>query len=423
MERPRLQAEATEQGDRVLSIDAFRGLSMLAMIFANDLDMAMIRGVPWWMKHAKFSAPNPDFLTFVDVIAPAFLFIVGASIPLAIGRRLARGDSVWRIGTHILLRTASLLIIGVFMGNMRSSDVLRNSNIVPIGLSHASWSVLLLASFLLVWNDYPRAAGRRRALFFALRMIGIGVLAWLALVYRQRQGDAVHGMKLRWYVVGTIGWSYLTACAAYLLCRGRRTGLVGVYALLIALVIGDRAGAIRSVDILAEINRWVPLGHMIGASASNAVAGLIVGTLFTAGSPAGTPAKRVRWMLAMAGGLFAAGWLLRPLYGLFPPKHPPTWALYCAGLSCTAYALLYGLIDVRGVRRWTAIALPAGRNPLVAYFLSFMLHPLTRVLGIGGLNDYLNEGVVGIARTLGVTIVLGVFVTGAFTRMGVRLRL
>src|SRR3990172_5485978 len=63
--------------ERVFSIDVFRGLTMLLMIFVNELDMADIKEVPWWMKHASFSTRTPDYMTFPDVIAPAFLFIVG----------------------------------------------------------------------------------------------------------------------------------------------------------------------------------------------------------------------------------------------------------------------------------------------------------------------------------------------------------
>lgn len=418
-----LQAASPRSAERVFSIDVFRGLTMLAMILVNALDMGRIRHVPWWLGHARFSTPNPDFMTLADVIAPAFLFIVGVSIPFAFRKRLERGDSPWRLGWHVLVRTASLMIIGIFMGNMRSTDVLKNSNVFPLGMSHAAWSVLLLASFMLVWNDYPKAAGFRRAMFVMLRLIGVGALIWLAFIYRQRQGDAVNGMKLRWYVVGTIGWSYLTACVVYLFLRRDFAAMLGCYALLIVLNIGDRCGALHGLEWLGGLRRYVAIGHMIGGSAPATVAGLIVGMLFMSPSPAETPSRRIRWILLMAAGACAAGWLLRPLYGLCTPKHTPTWTLYCTAWSCAAFAFLYWLTDVRGVRRWGAVAMPAGQNPLVAYFLSFMLHPLTLVLGIGALNNHLNDGFVGVLRTLCVAIVLGVFVTGGLTRLGVRLRL
>ena len=64
--------------NRVRSIDAFRAVTMFLMIFVNDLDG--IPKVPMWLKHA---GDNADALGLADTIFPAFLFIVGLSIPFA----------------------------------------------------------------------------------------------------------------------------------------------------------------------------------------------------------------------------------------------------------------------------------------------------------------------------------------------------
>ena len=66
---------------RVASVDALRGLTILLMIFVNDLGPH----APSWMHHIQ--PPNADGMTLADVVFPAFLFIVGISIPLAIERR------------------------------------------------------------------------------------------------------------------------------------------------------------------------------------------------------------------------------------------------------------------------------------------------------------------------------------------------
>ena len=98
--------------ERIVSIDALRGLTILVMIFVNDL--ASVPNTPGWMKHA---ADGADGMTFVDVVFPAFLFIVGMSIPFAIGRRLELGVSRWSVWRHVLIRTLGLLVIGVYMVN------------------------------------------------------------------------------------------------------------------------------------------------------------------------------------------------------------------------------------------------------------------------------------------------------------------
>ena len=97
---------------RILSIDALRGITILVMIFVNEL--AGVSGIPAWMKHMPADA---DAMTFVDVVFPAFLFIVGMSIPFAINRRLSKGDNFMKLQGYILWRALGLLVLGFFMVN------------------------------------------------------------------------------------------------------------------------------------------------------------------------------------------------------------------------------------------------------------------------------------------------------------------
>ena len=73
-----------QSSGRIASIDALRGLTILVMIFVNDLGGVI--GAPAWMKH--YFPYDADGMTFVDVVFPAFLFIVGMSIPFAIGKKI-----------------------------------------------------------------------------------------------------------------------------------------------------------------------------------------------------------------------------------------------------------------------------------------------------------------------------------------------
>jgi predicted acyltransferase len=418
------QPDLASVSKRVLSIDVFRGLTMLVMIFANDLDMAHIRDVPNWMKHASLAVPKIptdliNHITFVDVISGAFLFIVGAAIPLSLCKRRMKGEPGWQTAGHVLLRTISLLIMGVFMGNMRTKDVVE-----PIGISHAAWSVLMLLGLTLVWNNYPRAAGWRRGAFVALRITGIALLVGLAIVYRKHSGDKLVGMRLtNWFVLGTIGWAYLVACIVYVLFRRHIASVAACTGLLILIWIADHEGAISKLHLLDGLRRFVSLGNTIGASGSITAAGVMVGMLFTEGSPARTAGRRIQWIAVIGLFAFLAGFMLRPIYGLSRSRNTPSCSLYSIAICCAAYVALYWIIDVKGYRRWTGFTLPAGRNSLIAYFLHYLIHPLSIVLGVEWLNGYLNTGWVGIARTLGVTVVLGIVLTDVLTRLRVRLRL
>ena len=122
--------------DRIFSIDIFRAITMLLMIFVNDF--WSLTGIPLWLEHAK---ANQDFLGFSDIIFPCFLFIVGMSVPYAIRNRLARGENSWKILKHIILRSLSLLVMGFFTVNID------HINVTASGISREWFEILMIIAF------------------------------------------------------------------------------------------------------------------------------------------------------------------------------------------------------------------------------------------------------------------------------------
>src|SRR5580693_517223 len=128
-----MNSEADPRPARVTSIDAARGLVMFTMIFVNDIAGVSNKIVPAWMRHFK----GRSGMTFVDMVFPAFLFIVGMSIPSALGGRLRAGEPTWKTLLHVVTRTLSLLLIGILMVN----DETPGRDMA--GLSPDVWAVLM----------------------------------------------------------------------------------------------------------------------------------------------------------------------------------------------------------------------------------------------------------------------------------------
>ena len=114
---------------RLASIDIFRGLTMTLMIFVNAL--AEIKGLPWWTYHMK---ADIDAMTYVDMVFPFFLFIVGLSMPLAIRQRLKRNPSLPALWLHVVVRSVSLIVLGLILANAESGDAAR------MGISPSLWA-------------------------------------------------------------------------------------------------------------------------------------------------------------------------------------------------------------------------------------------------------------------------------------------
>jgi len=84
---------------------------MFLMIFVNDL--WTLSGIPEWLEH---TATNTDGMGLADIVFPAFLVVMGMSLPFAIQNRMDKGESKIKISWHIILRSFALIVMGVFYG-------------------------------------------------------------------------------------------------------------------------------------------------------------------------------------------------------------------------------------------------------------------------------------------------------------------
>jgi predicted acyltransferase len=126
---------------RWLALDCLRGLSIIGMLM-NINPGAWDHSYPWLL-HARWAGMSP-----IDMVAPIFLFCIGAAIPLSMTARLNKGASKATLLTHIWGRAAALVLVGLFLNayptfdwaHLRSPGVLQR-----IGVTYG-----LVASFLLL---------------------------------------------------------------------------------------------------------------------------------------------------------------------------------------------------------------------------------------------------------------------------------
>jgi len=361
---------------RILSIDAFRGITILVMIFVNEL--AGVRDIPAWAKHMH---ADEDAMSFVDVVFPAFLFIVGMSVPFAINNRLKKGDSLWQLQSHILFRTLGLLVLGVFLVNTEDGY-----NEQLMGMSINLLALLFFVGAILVWKVYYTA---NKTLVRVLKAFGFVLLALLAFIYKDGNGE--HITPKWWGILGLIGWAYLYSCIIYQLFKGN----IWLIILMIAVCMGIFVAS--HIDLLKDIS-WLQWAHAQSGNAihtSLTLSGMVLSLIFFQMDKPVKESNRFLTALGFTLLLFVAGYFLRPAFKISKIHATPGWALYSAGFCCIVFIFLYWLIDKMHIEKWTTFFKPAASNPLLTYIIPDIIYFLTALLGIRLFPESLRYGLPG----------------------------
>jgi predicted acyltransferase len=109
-----------EAGRRFEALDLLRGLAIIGMAWAGMLPDTL----PAWMYHGQLPPPNHIFndqifgITWVDLVFPMFLFSMGAAMPLALQRRLDKGNSVASCVIQLLARAVLIAALSIFVKHL-----------------------------------------------------------------------------------------------------------------------------------------------------------------------------------------------------------------------------------------------------------------------------------------------------------------
>jgi predicted acyltransferase len=401
----------TERVPRVLSIDALRGLVMFTMIFVNDLAGVSQKIVPPWMRHFH----GHSGMTFVDLVFPAFLFIVGMSIPFALGGRLNSGEPVRKVLFHVVVRTLALLAIGILMVNDE------NPGTDMSGLSPDLWAVFMFISAILAFCTISKW----RVATAVLRGIGFAGLIALAFMFRGEHGERIitlapFSIHTSWFgILGLIAWAYLVGAIVFIVFRVNSTALLGCTALLLALYAADKTGAFDGF----WLSRYLGIGEMLGAHPSITVAGILLASILLPPGKANITG-RVRFTVLFILGFAAMALELNGLYGINKNAATPSWCLWACVVTAAVWLVFHFLSDLGPVHPIARILAVAGQNVLLAYLFSEMLPSLIDLAHLDGFYSGLAEhGLASaVARSAGCAAVL-LFATAGLNRLGFRLKL
>lgn len=305
---------------RIASLDAFRGLTIAAMILVNNPGTA--KAVYGPLRHAEWNGCTP-----ADLIFPFFLFIMGVSLACSLDRRQAR-DGRGKVLGHILWRSVVLFALGLLLN----------------GLFYLPWAEVRIPGVL------------QR----------IGVVYFFAAVIVL---TTTRRMRIALTVGALLGyWLLLTRVPV----PGHGIGDLSPAGNLASYV--DRrlfAGHLWRPE-------WDPEGVI---STVPAIATALLGTLASEWIRS-TRARTVVAAGMLTTGM--AGVLIGALWGWGFPINKSLWtssyAVFTAGLALFGLGACYWLMDVKQWRAWAMPLVAFGVNPLALFVGSEVVGSLLYLL-------------------------------------------
>ena len=312
---------------RLVSLDAFRGFTIIGMIIVNTPGSWSYIYPP--LRHAEWNGLTPT-----DLVFPFFLFIVGVSIVLAYTRRLRMNAPRKEMVTKIIKRSLLIFAFGIGLNLLGSQfEHFR----IP-GVLQRIAIVFLVCSLLFIYASRS-------------------TLIWTGVI-------ALVGYYLLMILVPVPGYG------AGVLEPGK-----------------NLAAWIDSLTIPFYLYQetWDPEGLLSTLPAiATGITGMIAGFFVVSD-------RKIedKVILLFVYGFFMT--LIGEVWGWFFPINKNIWTssyvLYTSGLASMCWAVLIWIIDVKGKQKWAQPGVIFGTNAITAYVLSYIFQiPFTWISVSNGNN-------------------------------------
>ncbi len=317
---------------RLMSLDVYRGMVMFTL-FAGGFSLAKVANsypddaVMQWL---KFNTTHPQWssqfklvgFSFWDMIQPAFMFMVGVSMPYSYGKREQLGHSYPRRLAHAWVRALILVLLGVLLQSM--------------GKPQTNW---------LFTN--------------VLSQIGLGYGFLFFLVGRR--------LSIQIIVASAVLVGYFFLMAPWGFANG--TSMPQQFDLwLLNLFPRPREFTGHAYSTLNFIPSFVTM-----------LLGVVCGQLLKNRDI--DDDRKVLWLLLGGTICMVLALIWSPVCPIVKKLWTPSWTLFSGAYVVWWLAILYWLIDRKGWRRgWTSFFVVVGTNSLTAYFMGQLMKPFVRGL-------------------------------------------
>jgi predicted acyltransferase len=358
--------------ERLLSLDVFRGFTILLMTVVNNPGSWASVYPP--LLHADWHGCTPT-----DLVFPFFIFILGVAIPFAMPDRIFNTSTLLKITT----RSLRIFCLGFFLFFFKKIELF---GLEGIPLLIGRLAITIVVTYALLGNFSTKVkAYATFSVFF--------ILILLAYNSEMFQDVRIPGVLQR------IGIVYFVVSILYLKTNLKTQIIVCVLLLLtywglMSLISVPGIGApnfekgtnlaawIDSISLpnhmYAETKTWDPEGVLSTLPAiASGIIGLLIGSLLNVTT---SKIEITKKMLAIGTIMTLVGFA----WGFAFPINKSIWTssyvLYTSGIAILSLAILYYIIEIANIKKWTKLFLIWGVNPMIVFFFSGVIPRLLSMI-------------------------------------------
>lgn len=349
--------------ERLISLDVFRGFTILLMTIVNNPGSWGHIYPP--LEHAEWNGCTPT-----DMVFPFFIFIMGTAIPFAMPDK--QFDIT--IFNKIIVRSLRIFCLGLFLNyfskielfGLEGVSLLALRLIITFGVAYA-----LLGNFNLKVKTY----------------LVLGIFATL-LFLAYSQIEAYRDVRIPG-VLQRIAIVYFFSSLLYLKTNQKMQLLIASfiligYWLLMAFVpvpgFGE-ANFEKGTNLAAWLDNLLLNGHLWSYSKTwdpegilstlpaiaTGIFGMYIGQILNLQIPKIEIAKKT---VIIGIALVITGLIWSIIFPINKSLWSSSYVLYTAGIATLCLTLLYYIIDVFNYKKWTKFFLIWGVNPMIVFFFS-----------------------------------------------------
>ena len=326
--------------NRFLSLDVFRGMTIAGMVLVNNPGTWSAIYPP--LEHAEWHGATPT-----DLVFPFFLFIVGISITLALGRRVELGGINRGIYLKIFRRSLIIFGLGLFMAafpfyNFTKGEWLDVSTLRIMGVLQRIAVCYLCASLIFIrtnWKQQAIIASALLLIYWALMTL-INVPGCEITTFDDKDCNL----------------------AAYL----DRIVLTENHIWKQSKIF-DPEGLLSTLPAIATTLGGVLCGHWLRREKDDY--------------------EKVAALFFFGVSAITLGWIWSFWFPLNKALWTSSYVLFTAGLALCFLGFCYWLIDIKGCRKWAKPFLIFGVNALALFVFSGLTAKLMGIIKVGADGD------------------------------------